>query len=209
MILITEEYTPVEDARRQEIAECRLKNAALGLFEKHVRLELKGDRLRYGVVFRECADRWPGKICVLANADIWFDQSASLLKEIVEVGRLVTLTRWEDETAPLMWGYVREGRFFSGTQDVWAFVGGDLVGIGESIPLGFIGCDQAILGEAADRNIEIVDPALSIRARHLHKHRPPPPEKLKTLAGTYVYPELTTLHTTGAYITHPMKAEGQ
>jgi hypothetical protein len=207
VILITEEYSPPEEGRRRELAKCRDKNATLGLFEAIVRVSLPGERLRYGSVFRECAERWPEQLCVLANADIWFDESVALLRGIVKKGRLVTLTRWENESAPLMWGYVREGRFFSGTQDVWAFIGGDLVGLGDAIPLGYVGCDQVILGEAAAAGVEVVDPALSIRARHLHARRPAVVGELKTLAGTYVYPELTTMQTTGDYITHEMPKE--
>lgn len=206
MILITESFEPADQRRREEIDQCRKANKASGLFAATVAFSAGDSRLRYGTVFRECAARWPGRLCVLANADIRFDESVLLLPRVVERGRLVTLTRWDNPASPLMWGYQQGGRFYSGTQDVWAFIGGDHVGLGDDIPLGYVGCDQAIVGEVVQAGGSVVNPALSIKAWHVHADAAR--GKRPAVSGVYGYPELTTLQTTGNYITHPWPQDG-
>ena len=207
MILLTERYDPQDEQRRAEIARCCEANRSLGVFTGASTLDASGKRLRYGDVFREAAARWPEQVCVLANADIRFDESAALLPSVVRRGRLVTLTRWENSSTPRMIGHVHQDRFHSGSQDVWAFIGGDLVGIGNDIPLGYVGCDQAIVGEAIRAGCDIVNPALSIKAWHVHAA--PAAEGRDGVAGTYGYPELTTLDVTGNCIWHrwPLEAD--
>lgn len=199
MILVTEAYTPDCERRRGEIATCATRNAELGVFQQ-VRLDASPNRLSYGVVFRECANRWPGKLCVLANADIYFDESALLLSSVVRTGRLVTLSRWDSPAAPIMCGHVQHYTFFSGSQDAWAFVGGELVGIGDDVPLGYVGCDQVIVGQALAAGVQVVNPALSIRAWHLHDEQARP--ERPCIGGMYGYPELTTLEVTGRCVQH-------
>lgn len=201
MILVVQHYIPSDPARLDELNAAVAMNERLGIFEDFVPLEAPGDRLRYGHVFRHCAARFPGKVCVLANTDIVFDDSARLLPGIVRQGRLVTLTRWENDATPRMIGHIRGDRFYSGSQDVWAFIGGDLIGIGDSVPMGYVGCDQAILGEALAAGVAIVNPALSIKTRHYHASQERDPDR-PGVPGTYVYPELTTVHTTGSVMHH-------
>jgi hypothetical protein len=208
MILVTEAYEPPDDQRRGELAECREANKSLGVFDEGFSLDAAPHRLRFGDVFGQCAERWPGRICVLANADIRFDESAALLPRIVRRGSLVTLTRWESDATPRMIGHLHDDRFYSGSQDVWAFIGGDLVGIGNTIPLGYVGCDQAIVGEAMRAGVAVVNPALSIKARHVHAV-PAPLTGRPCVAGLYGYPELTTLHTTGNCIAHAWPREAK
>jgi hypothetical protein len=206
VILLVERYIPSDEARLAELTATAAENERLGVFEEFLPLMNSGDRLRYGQAFRMCADRYPGRVCVLANADIRFDETARLLPFAVKSNRLVTLTRWESDATPRMIGHYMNERFYSGSQDVWAFVGGELVGIGDSIPLGYIGCDQAILGEAMLAGYEVVNPALSIKTRHVHAGGQRGPGEL-SVAGTYAYPELTTMHMTGSLVHHPWPQE--
>lgn len=202
MILIVEAYRPKDEARMAEIQSCVKANGDLGIFEDFQPMKAADGRLRYGHVFRTCAEWYPGRVCVLANADIVFDDSARLLPYIVRKGRLVTLTRWENDSTPRMIGQFKDERFYSGSQDVWAFIGGELVGIGDRKPLGYIGSDQAIAGEAFNAGIEVVNPALSIKTKHVHKvGGVRGPDEL-SCSGTYAYPELTTMAVTGSLVHH-------
>jgi hypothetical protein len=205
MILITEGYSPPDDGRAAELLHCRTANAGLGVFERTVVLDGDEARATYGSVFRMCAEQHAGEVCVLANADIVFDQTAALIAGVVSRGTLVALTRWENGSSPMMLGHQVDRRFYSGAQDVWAFVGGDFVGCGDQIPLGVVGCDQAVLGEVVGAGGSVVNPCLSIKTKHVHaaKDRPPRP----CVAGLYVYPEITTLETTGAYVWHQWPQE--
>ena len=207
MILIVEAYRPQDESRLAEIESCVKANGDLGIFKEFQPMQSDTGRLRYGQVFRTCAERYPGRVCVLANADIVFDESAKLLPYLVRKGRLVTLTRWENDSTPRMLGQYRDGRFYSGSQDVWAFIGGELVGLGDRTALGYIGCDQAIAGEAMNAGIEVVNPALSIKTKHVHTvGGVRGPDEL-SCCGTYAYPELTTTRCTGSVVYHEWPKE--
>lgn len=209
MILVIEDYVPPNEARAAELRSCLEANVASGVFDTISRVDAtQGGRCTFGFVFRQCAEHYPGRVCVLANADIRFDETAFLLPAVVRPGYLVALTRWENESTPRMLGHLRGERFYSGSQDVWAWVGGELVGVGDRIPLGYIGCDQAILGEAMKAGFKIVNPCLSIRCRHVHADCGRA-EGEDVVPGTYVYPEPTTIHVDGNVIWHdwPQEAE--
>lgn len=200
-----EHYVPADPKRVGELDATYRANVALGVFDEIVPLE-SAERLRYGTAFRLAAERWQGRVCVLANADIQFDHTARLLPGAVRAGWLTTLTRWEDGATPRMLGHLRGERFYSGTQDVWAWLGGELVGIGDRIPLGYIGCDQAIAGEAMNAGYAVTDPALSIKTIHNHAGGERGPNELSVM-GTYAYPELTTLAVTGRMMHHKWPPE--
>ncbi len=203
MILLIEHYKPSDPERIAELDGTLKANVELGIFENIVPLSFDTDeRLRYGHVFRLCADKFAGRVCVLANADIQFDHTARLLDGAVcDPKRFVTLTRWESPATPRMIGQYVDERFYSGSQDVWAFMGGELVGIGDRIPLGYIGCDNAIAGEAMKAGYDVVNPALSIRTWHNHKSTGRGEGEM-SVVGTYAYPELTTMAVTGQMVHH-------
>ena len=205
MILLVEHYKPSDPERVAELDGTLKANIALGIFEQIVPLE-SAERLRYGSVFRLCAEKFAGRVCVLANADIQFDYTARLLEGAVAEKRLVTLTRWESPSTPRMIGHYRDERFYSGSQDVWAFLGGELVGIGDRIPLGYIGCDNAIAGEAMKAGYAVVNPALSIHTWHNHKGTGRGADEM-SVVGTYAYPELTTMAVTGRMVYHEWPQE--
>jgi hypothetical protein len=201
VILLIEHYVPSDPERIAELDGTLRANMELGIFEHIVPLAVY-DRLRYGYVFQLCADRYAGRVCVLANADIQFDYTARLLEGAVcDPKSFVTLTRWESPATPRMIGQYLDERFYSGSQDVWAFVGGELVGIGDRIPLGYIGCDNAIAGEAMKAGYAVVNPALSIRTWHNHASTGRGEGEM-SVVGTYAYPELTTMAVTGQMVHH-------
>jgi len=201
VILLVEHYKPSDPERIAELDGTLKANIELGVFEDIVPVSAGEGRLRYGHVFRMCASKFAGRVCVLANADIQFDYTARLLGSVVTAKRLVTLTRWESPATPRMMGQYRDERFYSGSQDVWAFLGGELVGVGDRIPLGYIGCDNALAGEAMKAGYAVVNPALSIRTWHNHKSTGRS-ETEASVPGTYAYPELTTMATTGRVMHH-------
>lgn len=201
MILFVEHYVPSDPKRVKELNDTLDANMALGIFEQIFQISNGDERIRYGTVFRLAADRFPGRVCVLANADIKFDYTARLLPGAVASGRLVALTRWENTSTPRMVGHIRDDRFYSGSQDVWAWIGGEFVGIGDAIPLGYIGCDQVICGDILKAGFAVVNPALAIRTHHNHADTGHGPNEM-SVAGTYAYPELTTMSVTGRMISH-------
>lgn len=208
MILMFEHYTPGDVTRLAELDATYKANVESGLFDQINPLTSNSEdkRLRFGQVFRMAAERWPGQVCVLANADIQFDTTGRMIPAVVNDTRLVALTRWESKATPRMIGHVRDARFYSGSQDVWAWIGGELVGVGDSVALGYVGCDQAICGEAMNAGYSVVNPALSIKTWHNHSGGERPPSGPASY-GTYAYPELTTVALTGSIVYHKWPLE--
>lgn len=195
MILLLQSYAPASLERRQELADCLKQNRESGLFEEIVAVDGDEKRWTFNDFFRMAADRFLGKQCLLANSDISFRHpSCELFERIVKPGILVALTRWHDEASPWIVGYQVKNRLFSGTQDVWGFVGGQYVDIGD-IPMGEPGCDCRLTAQAAAAGAVVWNPALTIRVMHVHKElnscdRAAP-------AGEYGYAELTTIESLG------------
>jgi glycosyltransferase involved in cell wall biosynthesis len=100
---------------------------------------------------------------ILANSDIFFDDSLALLTNYPLNGRFLALSRWE----------VRgDGKFSScflrpDSQDVWIFQP-PLPPMAANFMLGQAGCDNRIAWEAAKAGLEVLNPSLNIRAHHLH-----------------------------------------
>lgn len=169
MILLSQWYEPDDADRLAELKSVRKANESSGLFEQTVYVDGK-DRHSFGRLFDYAASNHPGEVCVIANTDILFDQSASIIPSCCKPNRLVAITRWEPPyTSPRMQGHLIGENFFSGSQDVWAFIAGGMPELKEDVPLGYVACDQVIAGWAATRDCEVVNPCLSVRAMHVHK----------------------------------------
>lgn len=199
MKLICQWYEPQSVARRDELASVRNANESSGLFTECV--YLNGDRRwSYGDFIDYAAEHFSGEPCAIANTDIRFDETASLLEKCCARDRIIALTRWETLVSPRMLGHDFSERFFSGTQDVWGFIGGMIPRIGRDVLLGTIGCEQAFLGEAVLSKCEVFDPALDIRTHHVHAAEPV--VERPTTFGFYAYPELSSMTCSGLCLTH-------
>ena len=122
-----------------------------------------------------------GDYAALINTDIYFDESIRELWNMSIKNTCVSLLRYESSVkyahgvpgapVPLIFGPR------SDSQDAWFFAVDDLNGhynSGESwteldFRLGIPGCDNAIAGELLRRRWNVVNPAFSIRALHLHE----------------------------------------
>lgn len=199
LILVTQQYT--DPLREKEFARCRFLNESAAEVEQ---IEIvDGDRHRWtwGELYSLCCEKFSGKLCVIANSDIAFDATRGL-HAACRPRTIVSLNRWEDDSGPRFLGHTsKEGMFFSGTQDAWAFIAGTVPKMECEIPLGVVACDQAVAGWAASSGVRITCPSLTIRTRHIHSslERPQRP----TLYGYFGYPHLTTLDgSTGNILCH-------
>jgi hypothetical protein len=207
MILLSQWYEPGDSHRRSELAEVREANESSGLFEQCVYVDGDKKRWTYGDFVDLASQSLAGQVCVLANSDIKFDATIKSIEGSCKPMRLFALTRWDSPVSPRMLGHMAGERFFSGTQDTWVFVGGK-VGRPQrlsDIPLGYVGCENAFLGEMVRGGCEVFNPAIDIRKWHVH--REPPPENRPSLDGWFVYPELTTSISAGEVLAHFWPAE--
>lgn len=106
-----------------------------------------------------------GDISIIANSDICFDESLSLLNHMT----------WHAQTAFALsrWDVVRSsGRvclFDRGdSQDCWIFKG-PLRKVRGNFPLGVYDCDNKIAWELQQAGYRVVNPALSLRSYHHHE----------------------------------------
>ena len=203
MILVCQSYSTGDDTRDAELRKCREINEGFGVFERCDYLDGGDKRLTFGDMFQHCESLYRGQWCVFANSDIAFGSIAYALVGMTSEGLLVALTRWEDDSSPCCLGHVANGRFYSGSQDAWAFTAGGLPDITAThkIPMGLVGSDSAIAGWATTSGVVVVDPALTVKTRHIHAGV----ERPDRLAGSgcyFAYPRLTTLATTGEVLCH-------
>jgi hypothetical protein len=206
MILVSQSYTTDSEERNEELRRARLLNEWCGLFDAVDYVDGSDHQWSFNELFAHCASKYRGQKCVVANADIAFHESAGL-KEAISSGRLICLTRWEDSSGPNMLGHhfnavshvgalSVSGRVFSGTQDSWGFMAGELPDIPIEVPTGALGCDQLIAAWAATSGLFVSNPCLSVRTRHIHGSGVRG-DRSFSVSGLYGYPEVTTLEATG------------
>lgn len=187
MILLIQSYDVTDQARRVELEMCLKNNVEI--FSQIDQLPGRKKRWSYGEIMKLCSESYYGEKCVIANSDILFEDDS--ISEVIEPESLVALTRWESHASPRLLGRVYDDRLFSGTQDVWGFIGGMIPEIGHEILLGTVGCDQTIVGEAVRAGVRVVNPCLTVRTFHLHADTSRPHNRRQSF-GLYGYPEVVT-----------------
>lgn len=197
MILFHEQYRSPDPARAAELARVGELNAASGVFAEIVPLA-DGSRKSFADVFGLAAERCPGEVCVVANADIAFDESlrgAEALLRSATRPLLVALSRWDDPSGPSMEGRVdpRRWRFYSHSQDTWVFVAGSLPDFEAGFTLGIPACESRLAHEAFRAGVGVVNPALSVRSWHHHASGTRTWKRAEAYRGPLYFPRLTTL----------------
>jgi hypothetical protein len=200
MILLHERYTSSDPVREAELALVRERNVAAGVFEEIVPVADEGRR-SFADFFALAARRFAGQVCVIANADIAFDESlgaAAALFQRHERPLVVALTRWDDPAGPSMEGRVdpRRWRFYSQSQDTWMFVAGALPDFEAGFTLGIPACENRLAYEAFRAGVAVVNPALSVRTWHHHASGTRSWKLADAYRGPLFFPRLTTLEAT-------------
>ena len=200
MILIHEQYASPDPARAAELARVRGINAAAGLFTTIVPLA-DGGRKSFADCFQLAARQFAGEVCVVANADIAFDESlhgAAALLRSWSRPLLVALSRWDDPSGPSMEGRVDpvHWRFYSHSQDTWIFIAGSLPNFEAGFTLGIPACENRLAHEAFQAGVGVVNPALSVRTWHHHASATRTWKLADAYRGPLYFPRLTTLDVT-------------
>jgi hypothetical protein len=177
MILFTSWYQHENEQRNEENRICLQKNLDNPLIKKVCLLCDNGSHAtvpgHYKIITIKGADRptytdffkvmnsCPGDIKILANSDIYFDETLSYCKNMPE-GNCYALTRWDDR---------ENGSFLNpnpGSQDVWIFKG-KLKYIYGDFQLGYWGCDCRLVHELRKAGYVVQNPSRTIKAFHLHR----------------------------------------
>jgi hypothetical protein len=197
MILLHEQYTPPDPIRAAELDRVRGRNAAAGLFSAIVPV-VEGGRKSFADFFRLAAERFAGEVCVVANADIAFDESLSGAADLLRAWPgplLVALSRWDDPAGPSMEGRVDPARwrFYSQSQDTWLFIAGALPAFEAGFTLGRPACENRLAYEAFRAGVGVVNPALTVRTWHHHASGIRTWKFTDAYRGPLYFPRLTTL----------------
>jgi hypothetical protein len=200
MILISQWYEPEDAVRCKELLAARRENERSPLFLSVLYVEGKAKRWTYGEMFDLAAAQFSGEVVVVANTDITFGDGCDLLPTLCRERRLIALTCWDEKHSPRMLGHQAGHRFFSGSQDCWVFIGGQKPNFEKPIPLGNIGCENALVGAAVKSGWEVFNPAIDIVTRHHHDGERPP--RASELGHYYGYPHLTTVECSGLVLCH-------
>jgi hypothetical protein len=155
--LFVQYYQQENIERQRELDACSRINHNSKYFNKIFSLT---DRLTYKQIFELTKD-YPDCINVIANSDIYFDETI-LYARFIQENDCYALSRWdykEDKKIVL--------HDTHNSQDVWIFNGVANVSGGDFY-LGLPGCDNRIAWEIKQSGYNVLNPSKTIHAIHLH-----------------------------------------
>lgn len=173
-------YPERKPLRMQEIRKCLEQNLASPEIDAVCLLlegiesplpdhpKLKSRRVSHRPQYRDFFD-WANElvqsntdISVIANSDIFFDSSISPLAKALMPEQCAALARWDLQPDG-------SSRLFdrNDSQDVWIFRG-KIRPVVADFCVGIPRCDNRILHELRAAGYDVINPAFSVRAFHLH-----------------------------------------
>jgi hypothetical protein len=152
MQLTTPLYLTSNAQRQDEIDFCIKQNELNPLI---TRINLINNR-NYAAAFGLAEDG----INILANSDIYFDETLSLAQDIKE-GEVYCLSRWDKTDSGIKHLNAWD------TQDAWIFRG--KMNVDANFDLGTPGCDNRIAYVLQKAGYKVLNPSCSIRAIHVHQ----------------------------------------
>ena len=121
-----------------------------------------GKRLTFEAAFAYSNRNLPGELCVLANADIYFDHTLTAVRNAKSLnGKVYALLRWDVTTSASLRFCPRIDQ-----QDAWIYTP-PLPSMECDFPLGLLRSDNRIAQVLEDEGLELANPALVVTARHL------------------------------------------
>ncbi|MCK9567853.1 hypothetical protein M0R72_02735 [Candidatus Pacearchaeota archaeon] len=173
------------EERAAEISRCIDLNKSNTNFNYH--LLNSPERMSYQSIFNRINEQTLGdNVNVIANIDIYFDETVLLLNKIGE-NQFVAISRYESESADL------DPQTAKYSQDVWAWKGRVRIE-NANFYLGVLGCDNRIAAEAQLVGYEVINPSFSIRIYHYHTICSSNDEYYNRVPGPYmnVFPQTWT-----------------
>ena len=127
-----------------------------------------------------------GEKIIVANSDIFFDDTLNLLEAISLEGRVLALTRYN--LKPYLNHTGRPWVRNEGSQDSWIFQA-PIRNFYSDIKLGWYGCDNWIAWEMDQAGLEVLNPSLTIHTWHVHEFPRKHKSGVAIGAGNY-HPEI-------------------
>ena len=129
-----------------------------------IKIVALGERLTFKHCLEYASQNFPGEICVIANVDIYFDDTLQHLNTKQLEGKMLALSRYEFvDGKTTLYGYPYN------SQDVWIFI--PPTSIEADFQLGQLGCDNLFAHEAERSGLTVINPSLLIKCTHMHATR--------------------------------------
>ena len=192
MILITTFYLPKDEEREKEINKCLKINYDNPFIEKIILLNDKiydlpikenhqkiqqviisnspnyklrfDDAINYINNSKQCI----GKICILSNSDIYFNETLEKINNTIS-NNVFALLRYDEDVSGKLTLYSENNKPRNNSQDCWIFksplkVNTNLL----NFEFGTLGCDNVFANIIYNSGIYISNPCYSIQSIHVH-----------------------------------------
>lgn len=175
-----------------------------------IRYVLSEERQTFKSMFTYANKHYPDSIVVIANNDIYFDDSLSLLDDYNMTKKCFSLLRYdvlpnkkdskifEYYDHELARGYGSKGPR-ADAQDSWIFKTPISVPIQSNFYFGILGCDNHITYLLYKEGYKVINPALDIKSHHLHLTGIRNYDQNQRIRPPWLYIKPTTLHEVGKY----------
>lgn len=165
--LFVSNYKFGDPVREAEIDECLKINRSSGLFSEII---VFNNRPKYNDFFREAA-HYPDDINILANSDIYFNETIKHVREMGE-NECYCITRWEEDGDSIV-RFKEKHEYNNGakeawSQDVWV-IRGKAKSVYGDFYLAIPGCDNRIAHEFLMARYTVKNPCEKIQCIHKHK----------------------------------------
>jgi|LakMenEpi03Aug12_release.lakeMendotaPanAssembly.Ray.scaffolds.fasta_scaffold264668_2 hypothetical protein len=195
MNLLIEYYKSQNDQRDSEYLFCIKQNLVNNLIKKifvfisddspfelqdnKIEIIKKENRPTFGDLFDFCNERLPNELCIIANTDIFFDESLNQVIDFNFENIFIALTRWDMIYYQDRWNLrfydfpwrnpndeITTGHF---SQDAWIFRTPFKNDPRLNFLMGKPGCDNRISQIVHENGYEVRNPSKTIMIKHLHQ----------------------------------------
>ncbi|MEM1312648.1 MAG: O-antigen ligase family protein [Patescibacteria group bacterium] len=140
------------------------------------------------------------KIAIIANSDIYFDDSLNKLRHFDLDNKFLALTRTENDSKLSPEGSRDwSDSFYSFSQDAWVFEP-PLKNFKADFELGKVACDNRLAAEAYFAGLKVFNPCLSINTYHRHASQVRTWSRENSYHGFRAFPAITKLTKTNPKI---------
>ena len=156
---------------------------------KPIKLSFVKGRTTFGQCFNIANTSYPNQNIIIANADIYFNETLNYLDEYDLSDKFLCLTRWDVEPN----GNLKYFANSIGSYDVWIFKTPIRKFLYDQIKLGTLNCDGAIAHQARVVGLKTSNPCKTVQCCHLHLSpiRNYSASRLNAIYGNDILPKIT------------------
>lgn len=179
-------YEDKNPVRKKEIDFCLNKNLA----NPHLNVVIveSSEKPRYDTMFQKLNSlTQPDDINIIANSDIFFDDTILIAERHLQARDVYALTRWD-------WVNEHNIKFFDrrDSQDTWMWKG-KMEGVIGGFTLGRRGCDNRIAHEFRDSGHRVMNPSRTIKTYHVHNSNVRNYSHNDFVHGPYLHVDITQI----------------